>query len=212
MFTGIVQSKCQIQQVIKQPGLLTIAIVLPENLRHGVNLGASIAIDGVCLTVTSYNQNTGLVTFDIMQQTLDLTSLHQLTESKWVNIERSAKMNDEIGGHCVSGHIDNTAEVVLLKESANNLNIYYRYPEHLDKYLFKKGFVALHGCSLTIADISHKSHELMVSYIPETLKVTTHGEKQKGDIVNLEVDRQTQAIVDTVERVLAQRAEAGLAS
>ncbi len=205
MFTGIVQSKCQIQGLIKKQGLLTISIILPEQLRADVNLGASIAIDGVCLTVTSYDQTIGLVSFDIMQQTLDLTSLHQLAENVWVNVERSAKVNDEVGGHCVSGHIDNTAEVVLLEPSENNLKITYKYPDHLDKYLFKKGFVALHGCSLTIADIDHDKHELMVSYIPETLKVTTHGEKKIGDLINLEVERQTQAIVDTVERVLQDK-------
>ena len=202
MFTGIVQTKCQIQGLKQQTGLLTISIILSEHLRNDVNLGASIAIDGVCLTVTSFDQQSGLVSFDIMQQTLDLTSLGQLHDDKWVNVERSAKVNDEVGGHCVSGHIDNTAEVVLLEKSDNNLKIVYRYPEPLDKYLFKKGFVSLNGCSLTIADINHESHELMVSYIPETLKVTTHGDKRKGDKINLEVDRQTQAIVDTVERVL----------
>ena len=205
MFTGIVQARCQIASLIKKPGLYTIALILPESLRKDVSLGASIAIDGVCLTVTSFNENTGEVSFDIMQQTLDLTSLYKLEEKVWVNVERSAKVSDEIGGHCVSGHIDDTAEVVSLQKSENNLKVTYHYPERLDKYLFGKGFVSLNGCSLTIADINHDKHELMVSFIPETLKVTTHGDKQPGDLINIEVDRQTQAIVDTVERVMEAR-------
>lgn len=174
-------------------------------MRQDVIIGASIAIDGVCLTVTSCDQATGIVAFDIMQQTIDLTSLGLLQEGNWVNLERSARHNDEIGGHCVSGHVDNTAEVISLERSENNLRIHYRYPPGLDKYLFKKGFVALNGCSLTIADIDHQACTLVVSYIPETLRATTHGDKMPGDRINLEVDRQTQAIVDTVERVLAER-------
>lgn len=203
MFTGIVQAQCQIASHTASPGLLTIGIHLPQDLRDDVKLGASIAVDGVCLTVTGFEPDSGLVIFDIMQETLNLTSLACLSLGDYVNVERSARANAEIGGHMVSGHVDGTAEVASREASENNLRISYRFPEKLGKYLFKKGFVSLNGCSLTIADIDHASHLLSVSYIPETLKITTHGSKAVGARINIEVDRQTQAIVDTVERVLA---------
>ncbi len=205
MFTGIVQTQCSIESLITKPGLISIGIILPVLLRDDVNLGASIAIDGVCLTVTEFNQASGLVIFDIMQETLNLTSLGNLAVGKPVNVERSAKANAEIGGHLVSGHVDGTAKVSALEKSENNLRVCYQFPQQLAKYLFKKGFVALNGCSLTIADINYSTNELTVSYIPETLKISTHGQKVVGDVINLEVDRQTQTIVDTVERVLAQK-------
>lgn len=205
MFTGIVQTQCPIASLVEKPGLITIGILLPANLRDEIKLGASIAIDGVCLTVTEFDEASGLVIFDIMQETLSLTSLANLAVGKPVNVERSARANAEIGGHLVSGHVDGTATVTTLEKSENNLRVSYRFPQHLAKYLFKKGFVALNGCSLTIADIDYAANELTVSYIPETLKISTHGKKIAGDLINIEVDRQTQAIVDTVERVLAQR-------
>lgn len=207
MFTGIVQTQCNIHSIITQSGLITISIILPEFLRENINLGASIAIDGVCLTVTSFDAVSGEVSFDIMQETLNLTSLAALEKGYSVNVERSAKANAEIGGHIVSGHVDGTATISAIQKTDNNLRISYQFPSALAKYVFKKGFVALNGCSLTIADIDYHQHELTVSFIPETLKISTHGNKKIADIINFEVDRQTQAIVDTVERVLMQRAE-----
>lgn len=205
MFTGIVQASTEIVQLQRQPGLLTISLILPESLRDNVELGGSIAVDGVCLTVTDFDTATGQVSFDIMQQTLDVTTLGESVCGYRVNIERSAKANAEVGGHLVSGHVDAMATVVRSETSDNNLQVYYQYPAALDKYLFEKGFVALNGCSLTIAQLQRETHTLMVSYIPETLRVTTHGMKAAGSRVNIEADRQTQAIVDTVERVLAAR-------
>jgi riboflavin synthase len=208
MFTGIVQGKGEVVGLVRKAGLLSITLRLPEGARGGVEMGASIAVDGVCLTVTSHDDAAGLASFDIMQQTLDLTSLSSLEKGAIVNVERSAKAFAEIGGHCVSGHIDGVAEVVGREVAENNLRLSYRFPSALAKYLFPKGFVALNGCSLTIAAIDPLASTLMVCFIPETLRATTHGEKREGDRVNLEVDRQTQAIVDTVERVLAARSHA----
>jgi len=205
MFTGIVQAQCEIHSLLVKPGLITISLILPENMRLEVNLGASIAVDGVCLTVCAFDGISGEVTFDIMQETLNLTTLSALRVGYRVNVERSAKANAEVGGHWVSGHIDATATLTHIALSENNCRISYQFPEWMAKYLFKKGFVALNGCSLTIADIDYTDSTLTVSYIPETLHISTHGQKLQGDTVNIEIDRQTQAIVDTVERVLAQR-------
>lgn len=205
MFTGIVQARVQITHLEHQEGLITIGFILPQAYRSDLNLGASIAVEGVCLTVTAYDEDTGNVYFDIMKQTLDVTSLHMLELHAWVNIERSAKLNAEVGGHQVSGHIDKVAKVTLIERTENNCKVFYRFPVSVAKYLFAKGFVALNGCSLTIAEIDVERSELAVCYIPETLATTTHGFVEVGDVVNLEIDRQTQVIVDTVERVLANK-------
>ena len=202
MFTGIVQAKCDIKRVTGDDQLSTLALDLPESLRQNVELGASIAINGVCLTVKTYDQQTGRVDFDAMQQTLKLTNIGQMKEGDWANVERSATFNKEIGGHVVSGHIDGLATVEDVVNTPENRTIYFSYPAKYDPYLFDKGFVGLNGCSLTIAEIDHAKHQLAVCYIPETLNRTNHGLLEKGDQVNLEIDRQTQAIVDSVERVL----------
>ncbi|CAA0119298.1 Riboflavin synthase [BD1-7 clade bacterium] len=205
MFTGIVQSACTVARIDQKTGLNRYYIDIPHAYRSGIENGASIAIDGVCLTVTGYNASNLTVEFDAMQETLALTTIGTLSENDSVNIERSATLEKELGGHMVSGHVDGTCEVVNIETTENNCTVSYRYSPAFDKYLFQKGFVALNGCSLTIAAINHEKHELSVCYIPETLDITTHGSKKVGDKVNIEIDRQTQAVVDTVERVLAAR-------
>lgn len=202
MYTGIVQGKYKIISIKRQPGLDSLLIHLPENLLQALSIGASVAIDGVCLTVTGIEGDK--VGFDVMQQTLSLTTLGGLVNDASVNIERSARQGAEIGGHPISGHIDGMAELVAIEEPENNRFVTYRVSrEHL-KYIFPKGFIALNGCSLTVAEVDKLAATIKVCYIPETLRVTTHGEKQVGDKVNYELDRQTQVIVDTVERFLAE--------
>lgn len=205
MFTGIVQGSFPLLAVERKPGLHSFTIELPEPLLDDLVIGASVAVDGVCLTVTAIDQ--GKVYFDIMQQTLSLTTLGELDTGDIVNIERSARQGVEIGGHVISGHVDNTAEVVAIEQPENNKFITYRAPAEQMKYIFAKGFVSLNGCSLTVASVNREEHTLTVCYIPETLRVTTHGAKVIGDRINFEIDRQTQAIVDTVENVLAANPE-----
>lgn len=205
MFTGIVQGSFPLLAVERKPGLHSFTIELPDPLLDDLVIGASVAVDGVCLTVTAIDQ--GKVYFDIMQQTLSLTTLGELDTGDIVNIERSARQGVEIGGHVISGHVDNTAEVVAIEQPENNKFITYRAPAEQMKYIFAKGFVSLNGCSLTVASVNREEHTLTVCYIPETLRVTTHGAKVIGDRINFEIDRQTQAIVDTVENVLAANPE-----
>lgn len=205
MYTGIVQGAFLVTAVTDKPGLKTITVTLAEPLMAELTLGASIAVDGVCLTVTGFE---GLnVDFDIMQQTLVSTTLADLQSGSQVNVERSAKQGVEIGGHLLSGHIDTMAEVVAIEEPENNRFVTYQLPAELMKYVFEKGFIALNGCSLTVAKVNRTEHNFTVCYIPETLRVTTHGAKQLGDKVNIEIERQTQTIVDTVERLLSQQPE-----
>jgi len=213
MFTGIVQSLSVIHSLEAKAGLVTFSVDLSGELAEGINIGASIAINGICLTVTSIeldesaNPLKASVSFDMMQQTLDLTNAASFADGVMVNVERSAKAMQEVGGHIVSGHIDAQATISAIEESENNTRIRFSYPKPLAKYLLDKGFVALNGCSLTIAAVDSEACWLEVCFIPETLRATVFGQSKVGDKVNLEVERQTQAIVDTVERVLAQQLE-----
>jgi riboflavin synthase len=200
VFTGIVQGSFAISSLLNESGIARIGIVLPAALRDGLAIGASVAIDGVCLTVTEINDD--LVRFDAIDQTLKVTTLGELVESSKVNIERSFKQGVEVGGHIVSGHIDDTAEIVKIADTDNNRTFTYKVSPSVAKYILDKGFIAVNGCSLTVARIDKQANTFDICYIPETLRVTTHGDKAVGSFVNIEVDRQTQAIVDTVERVL----------
>lgn len=202
MYTGIVQGTFPLVGLDRQPGLSKLVMALPEPLLAGLEIGASVGLDGVCMTVTAIEGDR--VHFDAMQETLSLTTLGELAVGQRLNVERSARQGAEIGGHLISGHIDGTAKLLERRETENNLSLFFQLPEGLNKYVFHKGFIGLHGCSLTVASID-RSGLFSVCLIPETLRITNLGELVEGDRVNIEVDRQTQVIVDTVERVLAER-------
>jgi riboflavin synthase len=201
MYTGIVQGCFSVVAVEKKAGLHTLTVALDVERCRDVQIGASVAVDGVCLTVTAINGEQ--LVFDVMQQTLQQTTLGRLQPGDRVNIERSARYGDEIGGHAMSGHIDAALEIVALHESENNRELTFRLPQSLVPYVFERGYVGLDGCSLTVARYAPEAAEFTVCLIPETLRVTTFGAKTVGDNVNLELDRQTQAIVDSVTRYLA---------
>lgn len=203
MYTGIVQGVAEIDATEALPGLSRLTVSMPQALMADLSVGASVGLDGVCMTVTGWQGC--LVSFDAMEETLAMTTLGQLQAGDRVNVERSAKQNAEIGGHLLSGHIDGMAQIVDIERRENNWKAFYRLPAALSKYVFKKGFVAVNGCSLTVVDMDDQTGIFSINFIPETLRATTHGERQVGDRVNIEVDRQTQVIVDTVERVLARQ-------
>ncbi len=207
MYTGIVQGAFALTELNDEPGLRRLAIALPAHLREDLQIGASVGLDGVCMTVTGVSGAT--VHFDAMQETLSLTTLGQMAVGDLVNVERSAKQGAEIGGHLISGHVDGRAAVTAVVRSENNVEVFFQLPAALIKYVFHKGFIGLHGCSLTVASMDSVSGVFSVCLIPETLRSTNLKLLEVGDEVNIEVDRQTQVIVDTVERVLAERALAG---
>lgn len=204
MFTGIVQGTAAVQALEDRPGLRQLTLALPPGLDQGLALGASLACDGVCLTVTE-RPGPDLARFDVMQQTLNLTTLGTLIPGALVNVERAATAGAEVGGHVLSGHVDCTATVLGLREPPHNRVLRIGVPASHRRYLFAKGYVALNGASLTIAEADMSAGWFEVWLIPETLRITTFGAKAVGDRLNLEVERSTQVIVDTVERVLAQR-------
>lgn len=204
MFTGIVQGKGLVVAIEDKGDFRTHIIELPEALISNLETGASIANNGCCLTVTKIEGNH--ISFDLVKETLRLTNLGELTVGSEVNIERAAKYGDEIGGHIMSGHIVTTAEVAKIITSENNLQIWFRIiNKELMKYILHKGFIGIDGISLTIGDVVN--NRFCVHLIPETRDRTTLGRKRLGDKVNIELDPQTQAIVDTVERVMAQQAQ-----
>ena len=202
MFTGIVQGTGQITAIEDRPGLRTLEVSVASGLLEGLTIGASVALHGVCLTVTRFTPSA--IYFDVMQQTVGTTTLGGWHAGQRVNVERSARYGDEVGGHVVSGHIDATAEIVALNTPQNNREIDYRIDPSLLPCILPKGFIALNGCSLTVAEVDRQASTFRVCLIPETLRVTTHGDKQVGDRVNLELDRQTQAIVNTVRAFLQE--------
>ncbi|MBF0265234.1 MAG: riboflavin synthase subunit alpha [Gammaproteobacteria bacterium] len=199
MFTGIIQNTSKIKKVISKPGLKTLVVKLNKNRIKNLKIGASVAVNGVCLTVTSIHKNE--VSFDVMQETMNKTTLGSLKKNSRVNIERSLKQGDELGGHLLSGHIDMTATIKKITKPENNTIIEFDCSKKWMKYIFDKGFIAINGASLTIVKTFQKGG-FTVHLIPETLKATTFASLAVGNKVNIEIDRQTQAIVNTVEHYL----------
>ncbi len=201
MFTGIVQGTAEVVEIRDGKDFRSLRMRLPEGLLPGLAAGASVAHNGCCLTVVEIDA--GLVGFDLMRETLRVTNLGELTVGDRVNVERAARFGDEIGGHQMSGHILCMAEVSRVLESENNHQVWMRLPSQWMKYVFTKGYIGIDGISLTIGEV--QGDEFNVNLIPETLARTTIGGRRPGDRVNIEIDPQTQTIVDTVERVLASR-------
>ncbi|QPB42683.1 riboflavin synthase subunit alpha [Rodentibacter haemolyticus] len=202
MFTGIVQGVAPIHSITEKAYFRTQVVKLPPEMLKGLEIGASVANNGVCLTVTEINDD--LVSFDLMQETLRITNLGALNVGDFVNIERAMQMGAEIGGHILSGHVYCTATISEIISTENNRQIWFELPNSdVMRYILVKGFVAVDGISLTIGEV--RENQFCVNLIPETLQRTLMGQRKKGDIVNIEIDPQTQAIVDTVERYLAAK-------
>ncbi|SPY33090.1 riboflavin synthase subunit alpha [Pasteurella canis] len=202
MFTGIVQGTAKIVSIQDKANFRTQTIKMPQEMLNGLEIGASVANNGVCLTVTEIKDD--LVSFDLMRETLRITNLGEFTVGDSVNIERAMQMGTEIGGHILSGHVYCTAEVKDIIISENNCQIWFELPNaDIMKYILTKGFIAIDGISLTIGEV--KLQQFCVNLIPETLTRTLIGQRRVGDKVNIEIDPQTQAIVDTVERYLSAK-------
>lgn len=202
MFTGIVQSKAQVLLAKVEKGICKLIIEVANEVANNIELGASIAINGVCLTVVSFKENTDKTTainFDVIDETLRVTNLNHLKTGGYVNFERSLKVGDEIGGHQVSGHIHGLASIAEITNNEDNCEIKFKLASGDSKYLFEKGFVAINGISLTLGKVSESVFS--VHLIPETLARTNIGDLDVGGKVNIEFDQQTITIVNTIERM-----------
>lgn len=207
MFTGIVQGIATVAAVSDLPGLRSFSLRFPPGFTEGLAIGASVACDGVCLTVTALEGDSA-ARFDVMQQSLNLTTLGGLREGSRVNVERAAKDGAEIGGHPLSGHVDFMATLAELRRPENNHVLRLAVPAPWMRYVFAKGYIAVNGASLTVAEAGRHADGtgwFEVWLIPETLRLTTFGEKTVGDALNIEIERQTQVIVDTVRAAVEER-------
>ncbi|WP_454561018.1 riboflavin synthase subunit alpha [Mycobacterium haemophilum] len=202
MYTGITRGVFPVTFVETHPGFTRFSVELSAELARDVHVGASVAIDGVCCTVVSHTATT--LSFDAMQETRSLTTLGDLSVGRGVSVERSARHGDELGGHDVYGHVIGTGTVTCATAVGGQLDLTVQVPAAWMKYILYKGFIALDGSSLTVGQ-TRNDGTFDVHLIPETLRVTNFARKQVGDRVNVELDPRTVAIVDTVERVLADR-------
>ncbi len=198
MFTGIVTDMGEILEM-RQAGDLTVRIGTAYDI-SGIDIGASIACDGVCLTVVALG-DTPRNWFDVQAsaETLSKTNLDAWTTGRRINLERALKVGDELGGHIVSGHVDGVAEVVDIRDEGDSTRITFDAPADLARFIAPKGSVALNGTSLTVNEV--EGTRFGINLIPHTKDVTTWGETRVGDRVNLEID--------TLARYVARLAEAG---
>lgn len=197
MFTGIVTGTFPVVALTQKPGLATFAVQLDGAHLAGLQIGASVSLDGVCMTVTRVEPDRAW--FDASTETLSRTTLGRVKDGSRLNVERSAKSGAEVGGHPTSGHVDGMAEITAIERPENNCVITFRIPREYARYVFNKGFVSLNGCSLTVCDLDKQAGTFRVFLIPETLRLTTFASARVGDPVNFEIDRQTQVIVDTIQ-------------
>lgn len=195
MFTGII-TDIGIIAALDQQGDLRARITTGYDT-IGIDMGASIASDGVCLTVVDLGPDWYDV--QISAETVNMTNLGKWVVGKRVNLERALKVGDELGGHIVSGHVDGVAEVVSIKDEGDSTRVQMRAPNDLARFIASKGSVALNGTSLTVNEV--EGNVFGINFIPHTKDFTTWGDVALGDMVNLEID--------TLARYVARLAEAG---
>lgn len=182
MFTGIITDIGTIRSVT-QRGDLRIEIATGYDVTS-VDMGASIACDGVCLTAVEKTSDSFCV--DVSAESAGLTTIGDWKTGRPVNLERALKVGDELGGHIVSGHVDGVAEIVALRDEGDSTRVTLRAPEALAKFIAPKGSVALNGTSLTVNEVN--GTDFGINFIPHTKAVTTWGSAAVGDRVNLEID------------------------
>jgi len=208
MFTGIVQGVATVAAITDRPGLRSFTLQFPPGFCAGLEIGASVASDGVCLTVTGLDSQAERADFDVMQQSLNLTTLGALGLGGRINVERAARDGAEIGGHPLSGHVDFKGQLLSIRQPENNYVLRIGVPAPWMRYIFAKGYIAINGASLTVAEAGREpggAGWFEVWLIPETLRMTTFGDKAVGDSLNLEIERQTQVLVDTVRDAVDER-------
>ncbi len=200
MFTGIVAASCEVVATEQGEEVRSIVVDL-GGYDDDLEIGASVAIDGVCMTVVSAID--GHVRFEAIPETLERTTMGLLKQGSRVNIERSLRMGDELGGHILSGHIMSTARILQRTQKGEGIDLLIEHQADTKPYILEKGYVAVDGMSLTVGEVQSEGFNLHI--IPETLRITTIGAKTEGDLVNIEVDSRTQAVVDTIRSMEVER-------
>ncbi len=172
---------------------------LPTGTGTGLEVGASVALDGVCLTAVNIDGD--VASFDLIQETLDRSTLGLRTPGDSLNIERALRYGDEVGGHLVSGHVMGVGTIASVSYANDTADLIIDAPSDIKNYIFEKGYIAIDGISLTVGE-TNSNGSFNLHIIPETLRRTTLGQKNSGSLVNIEIDAMTQAVVDTVKRVM----------
>ena len=199
VFSGIVEGTAVVSRVTKETGLYRVVIEASPDFSSGLQIGGSVCVDGVCLTTSSIESN--CLGFDVMMETLDVTTLNNVKENDIVNVERSVKLGDEIGGHLVSGHVSDVVTICQIDKPENNHVITFQTNSEVIRYVFTKGYIALNGVSLTVGEVNRSDNRFSVYLIPETLRLTNLGSKEVGDSINLEIETQTRNMIDTISVV-----------
>ncbi|RCL40764.1 MAG: riboflavin synthase subunit alpha [Gammaproteobacteria bacterium] len=196
MFSGIVQTTSKkITFEVKDYGY-KLSILVSETFTKKIKKGDSVSVNGVCLTVVDFKKN--LLIFDVVHESIKLTNLLESYESRPFNLERSLKVGDEVGGHFVSGHVHDVAKVISFKNDKEKI-LKVKIPKSIKDYIFKKGYIAINGISLTVVEV--KANFFTMSIIPETYSSTNLIYLKKNDFVNVEADQQTISIVETVKKL-----------
>jgi len=202
MFTGIVQSQAEVIAIMRKNNAIRLKIALDSTLIANLEIGASVAINGVCLTAVEFghlNDHSSFISFDVIDETLRVSNLADIKLGTQVNVERSLKIGDEIGGHMLSGHVHTQAILANRIDSQDNCTLSFTLAPEYQKYVFAKGFISINGISLTLG--AEVGTLFSVYLIPETLARTNLQNAVIGDKVNIELDQQTMTIVETIERM-----------
>ena len=199
MFSGIVQGKGKILKIVSKKNHISLEISAPKNFNKRLKKGASISVNGICLT--SLDDGEKSLKFDVINETLSKTNISKASKGSIVNLERSITASTEIGGHLMSGHIHFAGKVEKVLTKNTNKDVQIKFPKKYKEYIFEKGYIGINGCSLTFGKINNNS--FFVHLIPETLSVTNLNTLKKGSQVNIEIDQNTIAIVETVKNSLA---------
>jgi len=202
MFSGIIEEIGQIQKIDFISGGIKLTISANKILED-IKTGDSVSVDGICLTVTSFNKNS--FTVDAVGETLKKTTLSKIKNKSYVNLERAIRFNERIGGHLIHGHINSTARIIQLKKIGENFLLQIELPDDLMKYIIKEGSIAVDGISLTVADII--DNKINISIIPHTWQNTTLQYKKENDLVNIEVDFAAKYIENFIRNYLSQKNE-----
>ena len=198
MFSGIVQEAGKVIGLAKEKDIYNLSIECSSEFISDLKKGASISVDGVCLTVK--DENPEILRFDLVEETIKRTNFQNIKTGDNVNLERSLKMGDEIGGHPVSGHIQGISKVISIDKRDQSWDVKFSVESFMHDYMLHKGYVAINGCSLTVGEVSNES--FMIHLIPETLSITNLFQLEQDSIVNIELDQNTIVIADTVKKYL----------
>ena len=202
MFTGIVQSLAEVIAIISKKNAIRLKVAVENSIIEKLEVGASVAINGVCLTAVEFgalDTDKSFICFDVIDETLRVSNLVVINVGSQVNVERSLKVGDEIGGHMLSGHVHTQAAIISRLDSQDNCQLSFKLATEYKKYIFAKGFISINGISLTLG--AEVGDDFSVHLIPETLSRTNLQNAVVGDKVNIEFDQQTMTIVDTIERM-----------